>query len=589
MTQPVVQERKVKALELTFAKNIRTDFDTEKHAELKASILSKGVIQNLSAAASKNGAMAVFAGGRRLRAVHELIGEGKLAGDFEILINDYAGLDPEGPEAIEIATMENIIRADMSYADECAAMAKLSSSGKSDADIAAAFGFKPKTVKERLLISQIVPEAMALLREGTRSLDWARAMTTADKSLQTKICQDIADNPASWKTGEDIRNFYQKSMIPVENAIFAADDYTGTIVSDFFDGDKFADPDVFWQHQNTAIEEKRAELEAKGYREVIVSHEPFADWKWEACTDRALASAVIEIQPSGKVTVHEDLVAAEGNNINLSDEAALNTSFDDTTRDIHPLEVRPTPRTLEYAAAQRSVLLQTRLAGDFRASLEYAVLAFLGAQGASFSVRPFKTPGRPEWVPGNLAMAQERINAKSTILPAGEISASAFAQIVSKMKDNELQDLFAHLVARSAGQVNKHSADAGDTVTNLFGADIAIRDFWTPDEEFFKLMATDDLRRLAQALAPQSAPGAFMTVKRKQLTHTLARFFRDARDGVLAAEDCARINAWVPGIMSFPAKLRDPMEDVEDAEDVDLEALLFDAPAEVEEEADLDA
>ena len=76
-------------------------------AELKASILSHGLMQNLVVTDSQDGNYRVIAGGRRLQAIHELQADGKLPPDFavpcQIITEEYA---------LEMSLAENTVRLD---------------------------------------------------------------------------------------------------------------------------------------------------------------------------------------------------------------------------------------------------------------------------------------------------------------------------------------------------------------------------------------------------------------------------------------------------------------------------------------------
>jgi ParB family transcriptional regulator, chromosome partitioning protein len=579
------------AKELVQASNIRQTASPKDDAEMKASILAQGgVQQNLIGAPRKtDGKIAVFAGGRRLANVMALIADGKLADDFEVPVMVRSDIDPDSPEAIEIALTENVVRAAMDYMDECNAMLMLSASGRSDEDIASSFDYRPRTVRERLLIATLVPEAQELVRSKERNLEWARALTIADKAMQKKVCDDIAANAGAWKTGDDIRTYLTKSTIEAKNALFNVEDYDGVIVSDFFEGDKFADVEKFWELQNEAIQDRVVDLEADGYgRGVHVLHEPFEEWRFEEVDDKVEAMAFIEVMPNGKVReitgvkpITEEASGAEGT-LSAADEAASQDVF---SADIAPFEVRATPRICEYAAAQRSAMLQARMAGDFRASLEYTVLAFLGHRSATFGANPFQVPGKDAIKTGEAFAARSdilhSIN-ELTEFSADEADVSTReamqVSIVRQMDDQSLQQLFTLLVSQRTGQQKRTALDdADDALSNIFGEGINIRDFWSPDETFFEMMASEDLRRLATEFLPGASATRFANSKRKNLVRALSDAFAQAQDGAMASSLAERLNTWVPGVMSFPAQVvtnADIETDVFD--DADIEGSIFD-------------
>lgn len=579
-----------RAIDLVCATNIRQQIDPEQKASMKASIIAKGVLQNLVAAPRQSdGKFAVFAGGSRLVAAHELIEEGKIASDFEVPVMVFDQIDPESPDAIEIAMLENMIRSQMDYVDECSAMAELAKARRTEEEIAAIFGYRPKTVHERLLIAKLIPEAHALVRNKQRNLAWARALTIADPAMQKQICDDIAANPRAWEVGEDVRKFLTRSTVPAAHAIFDLADYKGTVISDMFEGDSLSDIEAFWTLQNKAIDDLQKEVEAEGFREVVVTREPFAGWQFDDEPNTPEAMAFIEVMPNGKVTVIRNKVAImqDQEAITTLDEADLEASA--SLDEIADHEVRPTPSICDYAAAQRSAMVQAEMSTNFRAALEYSVIAMIGHRNASFSAQVYTMPGAPAMHLGRAFQAMIDVGddvAQKT--PAGAPTPEArereTSAMVRSMADKDLETLFTQLVSQRVGQMRRRGTDdAESSLMNVFGADIDIRSWWTPNEAFFELMASEDLRRLATALLRGTGASStrFASSKKKDLVRALSTNFADARDGVLSGQIAQELNAWVPGVMSFPAVVqrKADADAIFDGEEEDLDALLFSASA----------
>lgn len=581
-------DKKVKLRDLVVAQNIRHKVDREQIDAMKASILAKGVLQNLIAAPRRSdGAHAIFAGHTRFIAASELVDEGRLSPDYEVNVRIYLEIDPESPDAIAIAMTENMVRSQMDYIDECAAMARLAEARKTEEEIAAIFGYRPKTVVERLLIAKLIPEAHALVRSTTRNLAWARALTIADATMQKQICDDIATNPGSWATGEDIRKHLLQSTIPARHALFDIEDYKGDIVRDMFEGDQLSDIKAFWALQNEAVTDLAKEIEAEGFREVIVTREPFQSWRFEDSDNPSESLAFVEVMPNGKVSVIRGVVpiAEEQEKIGAIDAADLESS--NHIEEIADHEVRATPSICDYAAAHRSAMVQAHVSGNFRAAMEYTVIAMLGHRNASFSAQAYSMPGDSashiSRAFAHMAQVAENIEESSGVeVPSPELRDREIAAMVRAMKDAQLQALFTQLVSQRLGQQKRRGADDRETsLMNVFGSDIDIRSWWVPDETFFGLMATEDLRRLATRLLPGASATRFASSRKKDLVRTLANNFRDAADGVMGDGEVARmLNDWTPGVMSFPARIemKSNSDEIFDAEeDADIDALLFEA------------
>lgn len=570
---------------LVAATNIRHQIDRKDIDVMKISILSTGVLQNLLGAERKtDDKIVVFGGLTRLTAILELISEGKIASDFPVSVKIYHGLDAESPDAIAIAVTENVIRADMDYVDECAAMFQLAEARWSTEEIADKFGYRAKTVHERLLIAKLIPDALKLVRAKTRTLSWAHALTIADQSMQKQICDDVVSNPGAWATGEDVRKYLTKATVPAENAIFDLADYSGEIISDFFDGDKLSDTDQFWSLQNKAIEDLRVEVEAEGYLNVEITREPFAGWQYDDEADVNKASAFIEVMPNGSVSVIRGKVAMEDLNTKIQSLDAADVENFNQIDEIADYEVRATPTICEYAAAQRSAMVQAEMATNMRTALEYTVIAMIGNRSASFAAQSYTMPGLQQTHSGK---AFDKINSVATdvfvkIDADGEpdVREAEIVAMIRSMDDEALNVLFTQMVSQRVGQTRRRGADdSANSLMNIFGADIDVRTWWTPDTSFFDLMSTEDLRRLSTDLlhAAGASSTRFASAKKKDLVRALASNFENARDGALSGEIARSLNAWTPGVMSFPAKIdmKSQVDDIFDDEEDDIDKLLF--------------
>lgn len=575
--------RDIQVSNLVAASNIRFESDRKNIDEMKASLLSSGQLQNICAAPNASGEIAVFAGATRLQAAAELVEEGKLPADFTLRTLVFDGVDPDSADAIAIAMTENMVRSEMDYIDECSAMEKLAAAKRTEQEIAAIFGYRPKTVAERLLIAKLIPEAHAMVRNKTRDLAWARALTLADASFQKQVVQDIESNPSAWANGEDIRKFLLQSTIPADHALFDIAEYSGEIVKDMFEGDKLSDIDQFWSLQNKAIEDLQLEVEAEGYKEVLVTREPFQSWKYDECDSPAESLAFIEVMPNGKVQVIRGVVSIESTDdaIKSMDEIGTQSA---ATDDIASQEVRPTPSICEYAAAHRSAMVQAEMANDFRSAMEYTVLAMLGHRNTSFGAQAYSYPGKSEIHIGRAFQVMNDVSEAvfeevAVNAPTPERRDVEIVAMVRSMSESDLQTLFTRLVAQRIGQ-QKHRApdDAETSLLNTFGKDIDIRSYWTPDATFFGLMAGSDLRRLAARLLPGASATRFASSAKKDLVRALANNFQSARSGTMPdATIAATLNAWVPGVMAFPAEIMTEGDEAEvfDEADADLDDLLF--------------
>ena len=90
-TQPqLIEIRKLQKSPL----NVRKTLTKAGIDEMKASILSHGLMQNLVVSPAADGAYQVIAGSRRLAALHALQAEGTLADDFAVPCQSQAKITP---------------------------------------------------------------------------------------------------------------------------------------------------------------------------------------------------------------------------------------------------------------------------------------------------------------------------------------------------------------------------------------------------------------------------------------------------------------------------------------------------------------
>ncbi|MCV9960767.1 ParB/RepB/Spo0J family partition protein [Pararhizobium sp. BT-229] len=176
--------------------NARKMRDKDSLASLKASILAHGIIQPITirppAAADRDlegDRYRVFAGGRRLSAVSELIFEGKLPADYAMpaLIKD---VDDNGADEMSLA--ENILRRSMRPVDEFKAFSRLADEGATADDIALRFGQSLRFVQGRMALGRLHPVLLEMLDLDEIRLEVAMAYTLeSDPERQLEIYNNL--------------------------------------------------------------------------------------------------------------------------------------------------------------------------------------------------------------------------------------------------------------------------------------------------------------------------------------------------------------------------------------------------------------
>jgi ParB family chromosome partitioning protein len=246
--------------------------------EMKASILSHGLMQNLVVTDSGDGNYRVIAGGRRLEAIHSLQAEGKLPPDFavpcQIVTEEHA---------LEMSLAENTVRLAMHPADQFEAFAALSDQGESAADVAARFGVEESLVLKRMKLARVAPQLLAEYRSEGMTLECLMAYTvTDDHERQLKVFKSLQgwqmDNPA------EIRAALTEKMVEAESKLakfVGLEAYRaagGSTRADLFGDEVYLEkPALLNKLAEKKLDGIRKELEAEGWGWIEIN--PERDWE----------------------------------------------------------------------------------------------------------------------------------------------------------------------------------------------------------------------------------------------------------------------------------------------------------------------
>lgn len=175
-------------------------------SELAASIRAHGLLQNLTAVATKSTSRGkvvdkfhVVAGGRRLRAIQQLIEEGHLPADYQVPVR-IVGED----DAVAASLAENTVREAMNPADQVLAFKAMADDNMSPAEIADAFGVSEVTVQRRLALANVAPALLDAYRDGEVTLEKLQALAlTDDHKVQLEVWDQVKGR--SWQDADDIK------------------------------------------------------------------------------------------------------------------------------------------------------------------------------------------------------------------------------------------------------------------------------------------------------------------------------------------------------------------------------------------------
>lgn len=277
----------------------RAEADPDGMRQLKASILSHGLLSPPLVAASKNGGYDVIGGSRRLEALCALVREGWLPSDFSV----SCVLAPEVAESllspVEISLAENSAREKLHPVDQAAACQRLYEAGVRIADVAKRFGLSETTVRRRLQLGRVSPELLDDCRAGKLSLKEVEAVSAEpDHDRQHRIVRRTGKVQwgRDWRIREAAQGKRPKASTIVAQFVGLGRyrDAGGTVSTDLFgqrteDGEPalsamwLDDPQLLERLALERLEEAAQAEREKGWTDVRTGLElPDAHWTLES-------------------------------------------------------------------------------------------------------------------------------------------------------------------------------------------------------------------------------------------------------------------------------------------------------------------
>ena len=548
--------------------NPRRLLDQTQIAGLAQSIRIDGVLQNLVVRPEGEDQYRVIAGKRRFLALHHLKKEGAIDGDYQVPVDIRAGIDDQ--DAARLATVENVQREQLHPLDEGEAFAKLLQFGGTIEAIIGKTGLSAPTIKRRLALASLAPEAKKAFRSGLFNRSIAEALTLGSREQQRAVLESLQSEAPP--DAEDIRDIFLGQKPTLSMAIFPRDRYAGTLTTDLFADEEttyFNDVDQFLALQTTAADELAEERRKTAAWVEVLHLYTVPWWQFREAAEGEPSGVVINLHPSGTVEIREGLVRHQ-----------VEDTVSQATR-ISPMTPRPTrersvygAELLRYAACQRSAAIQAALLANPRKAKETAVVLLLIGFRRDFGVR--MTPHDCHAVPisertqASYRMIGEAIDRSLTLLafPVEGDEAErldreqrlidgpdlvAVQEAVRRLPDDELERLLVLLPILCLGQDHLEVVDEGNTLLNQVAGDIAVamRTWWTPDAAFLALLTRDQLLQAAG----ECGAGAHLTGMngwtKRRLVEDLAAYFADHADPAKEADRPAL--AWLPGLLRFPA------------------------------------
>ena len=333
MSDPVIRSIPLDRLEISPSNARKTPAGGTAFVELKASISSHGLLENLVARSIGPGEdggehFAIIAGGRRLAALNELATDGTIPEDHPIPCN----VIHNGTADTEISLAENTVRSHMHPADQVEAFSALANAGSSPSDIAARFGVSERTVERRLRLGNAAPELLDAFRADQLDLETLKAFAvTTDRERQLAAWDQVKEQgyrPSAYQ----IKRMLTEQRVPATAALarfVGVDTYEaagGPVIRDLF-----AD-----EHENGVWLEDPALLnKLANDRLTIAANELATRWKWaEARIDINWQDLARFGRVEPQAAKPTDQEAAEIDTLNIRHDELCNMDDDEWTEEL---------------------------------------------------------------------------------------------------------------------------------------------------------------------------------------------------------------------------------------------------------------
>lgn len=555
--------------------NPRPQAAPAKRAELKASIMDKGVIMPLIVR-HKSGAKSgpkrvneVIGGDTRRDIITELLAEGLWPADREIPVIIRDDLVGDDAAALDLAVSNNI-HVPMHAMDQFYAFNQLVEMGRDIQEIANAYGVSRRVVEQRLSYAKLDERARQLVKGDQRDLEWAAGMTMASPEEQTTMLDEIESDPRRYLTVHDVRRRLEDELVTTNHALFDTTAIQESLVrKDLFDpsGATYMKRSEFQPLQDKALEDLVEARKAEGWSRVtVVSERDFDRYRYnDGVTVKEIAEVIFVRHASGAIAEHSGLalrVEERLNRVDKDDEEAGEALFGGSAEEARAAattaraEVNKDPRVIEgkktqrYTAVSRAVIVQAALMEDPRLTIAATVAGLIMASapkpvdGKVFSDMTEMDPTNPARI-----IVERRLDAARQIREEGGIDPSlGYGEVVTrllKLDDAQLMTLLQTSIASRVTTEMQRGEMLFNTVMDQDG--MMLDAFWRPDRTYLGTLPKDVLEALARQILPQRMVSK-ITGSKNDIVETLGQIIDDAHgDGERFGEaERMVVTSWAP-------------------------------------------
>ncbi len=517
-------------------------------SDILPSVKARGILQPLLVRPNAEG-FEIVAGRRRYFAAKAVEKEQGEIAPLPCAVMD-AGDDAA---ALEASLIENVARLDPDEMSQHDTFVRLIKEGKGVADIAATFGMTETMVKRRLALGNLLPKIKDAYRREEIDAETVRHLTMATKAQQQEWLKLLQDETAHVPFGQQVKHWlFGGHSISTKAALFPLDEYKGKIAADLF-GDEayFADPDQFWELQNTVIAAKRDDYLANGWSEVVILElgAPFHTWEHEKTAKKKGGQVFVAVSERGDAQFFEGYLTAKG---------ARRTRQNDAADDAEPVASERSEVSSgqqNYIDLHRHAAVRLALLRDPQVALRLIITeAICGSPLWQVKAEPQSANSKAIGESIAASPAQDEFLRRrsefvtllglddecGTLVQASDdvAAATVFAALL-KLPDAEVMRVLAMLAAETLA--------AGSVFVEAVGAHLAVdtRKTWTPDDAFFDLIRD---KCVVNAMLAEVAGKAVADGNVAERLKTQKQIIRDCLDG---ANDRPKIKDWLPGWLSF--------------------------------------
>ncbi len=427
--------------------------DENKLIELANSILEQGMLHNLTARKKGKKYEIVIGEGRYLGVKH-LIDKGDLPKHYPmpVSVKELSDL-----ESLELATAENIHRADMHPLDEAKAFAEMIQQGRDVDSIAIAMGVSSRVVEQRLAVATKLNHAVKeAFGRNEITLAQAQQFTSARFETQDFILEQIKVGH-TW-TPEDIKRFLSEQLIPIKYALFPLERYKGDISNNLFDDEEercFLDTEEARRLQLEAIESKRKELsEVWAWVEVGYSKD-INPWHYEKAhtPDPKEHGVILRILgETMQVETYEGVIKRVASNKTLASTARAKTESAPTLytkgllRECHHIKTKALQTELSKSHRHCLILNIMGLMGCSEVKLRTEIPDF----GNDFKVKRLEQLSKPHADTLN-KLLKDTVQPYPLRLKRYGVDSITVYDYLKGLEDDKLQELFDVLTAQTFG------------------------------------------------------------------------------------------------------------------------------------------